>query len=151
MAGEKISCPHCGKITDKYHTPSPTVDIIIETGAGIVLINRKNPPYGWAIPGGFVDYGESVEHAAIREAKEETGLNVRLTGLLSVYSDPERDPRFHTISTVFTGTAEGMPVGLDDAVEARVFSPDNLPEPLAFDHAKILADYMVKKTTSTKD
>ena len=151
MAGEKISCPHCGKITDKYLTPSPTVDIIIETGAGIVLINRKNPPYGWAIPGGFVDYGESVEHAAIREAKEETGLDVRLTGLLGVYSDPERDPRFHTISTVFTGTAEGMPVGLDDAVEARVFSPDNLPEPLAFDHAKILTDYMVIKTTSTKD
>ena len=151
MAGEKISCPHCGKITDKYLTPSPTVDIIIETGAGIVLINRKNPPYGWAIPGGFVDYGESVEHAAIREAKEETGLDVRLTGLLGVYSDPERDPRFHTISTVFTGTAEGMLVGLDDAVEARVFSPDNLPEPLAFDHAKILADYMVIKTASTKD
>ena len=98
-----------------------------------------------------MDYGESVEHAAIREAKEETGLDVRLTGLLGVYSDPKRDPRFHTISTVFTGTAEGMPVGLDDAVEARVFSPDNLPEPLAFDHAKILADYMVKKTTSTKD
>jgi ADP-ribose pyrophosphatase YjhB (NUDIX family) len=151
MAGGKIICSNCGKITDKYLTPSPTVDIIIETGAGIVLIKRKNPPYGWAIPGGFVDYGESVEHAAKREAKEETGLDIRLTGLLGVYSAPERDPRFHTISTVFTGTAEGMPVGLDDATEARVFSPDNLPEPLAFDHAKILADYLMKKTASTKD
>jgi ADP-ribose pyrophosphatase YjhB (NUDIX family) len=149
MAGEKIICPHCGKITDKYLTPSPTVDIVIGSGTGIVLIKRKNPPYGWAIPGGFVDYGESVEHAAVREAKEETGLDVKLTGLLGVYSDPARDPRFHTISTVFMATAEGMPVGHDDAEEARVFQLDNLPEPLAFDHARILADYAARKTACT--
>jgi ADP-ribose pyrophosphatase YjhB (NUDIX family) len=149
MSGEKIICPHCGKTTDKYLTPAPTVDIIIETGEGIVLIKRRNPPYGWAIPGGFVDYGENVEHAALREAKEETGLDVSLTRLLGVYSDPARDPRFHTISTVFIGTAEGMPVGHDDAEEARVFSPDNLPEPLAFDHARILAYYCAQKAACT--
>lgn len=142
MATGKIICPHCGKNTGRYLTPAPTVDIIIETSGGIVLIRRKNLPYGWAIPGGFVDYGESVEHAAVREAKEETGLDVKLTGLLGVYSDPARDPRFHTISTVFTAKAEGLPVGQDDAEEARVFKLDALPEPLAFDHAKILGDYM---------
>jgi ADP-ribose pyrophosphatase YjhB (NUDIX family) len=146
MAAGKIICPHCGKTTDKYLTPSPTVDIIIETGGGIVLIKRKNPPYGWAIPGGFVDYGESVENAAIREAKEETGLDVQLTGLLGVYSDPARDPRFHTISAVFTGTAEGEPTGHDDAEEAHVFTLDSLPEPLAFDHTRILTDYAARKT-----
>jgi len=149
MAGGKIICPHCGKNTDKYLTPSPTVDVIIETCGGIVLIKRKNPPYGWAIPGGFVDYGESVEHAALREAKEETGLDVSLNKLLGVYSDPARDPRFHTISTVFTATAEGMPVGLDDAAEAGVFQLDSLPETLAFDHARILADYAALRTLRT--
>jgi ADP-ribose pyrophosphatase YjhB (NUDIX family) len=141
MAERKIICPHCGKDTGKYLTPAPTVDIIIETSGGIVLIRRNNPPHGWAIPGGFVDYGETVEHAAVREAKEETGLDVKLTGLLGVYSDPARDPRFHTISTVFTAKAEGVPAGHDDAAEARIFSLDALPEPLAFDHAGILGDY----------
>ncbi len=147
MAGRKIICPHCGKDTGRYLTPAPTVDIIIETSGGIVLIRRKNPPYGWAIPGGFVDYGESVEHAAVREAKEETGLDVKLTGLLGVYSDPARDPRFHTISTVFIAKAEGIPVGLDDAAEAQIFTLDALPEPLAFDHAKILGDYSAVKSS----
>ena len=142
--GITIICQHCRKDTGKYLTPSPTVDIIIETAGGIVLIKRKNPPPGWAIPGGFVDYGESVEAAALREAKEETGLDVKLTGLLGVYSDPVRDPRFHTISTVFIATAEGIPKGLDDAAEAMVFSIDDLPEPIAFDHARILADYAKK-------
>jgi len=94
-----------------------------------------------------VDYGESVEHAAVREAKEETGLDVKLTGLLGVYSDPVRDPRFHTISTVFIAKAEGVPVGLDDAAEAQVFTLEVLPEPLAFDHARILADYSARKTS----
>ncbi len=145
MSGQKIICPHCGKTTDRYLSPSPTVDVIIETGGGIVLIKRKNPPHGWAIPGGFVDYGESVEQAAIREAKEETGLDVCLSGLIGVYSDPARDPRFHTISTVFTATAEGMPEGLDDAAEACVFKLNDLPGPLAFDHARILADYAARK------
>lgn len=122
------------------------MDIIIELSeGGIVLIRRANPPHGWAIPGGFVDYGESVENAAVREAAEETGLDVKLTRLLGVYSDPERDPRQHTISTVFVAEASGTPVGLDDAAEAAVFTEDNLPEDIAFDHRKILSDYFSSK------
>jgi len=126
----------------EFRNPFPTADIIIEIdGAGIVLIKRKNPPHGWAIPGGFVDYGESVEAAAIREAKEETSLDVELTRLLGVYSDPDRDPRFHTVSTVFVARASGTPIGQDDAAEARVFTRDDLPDDLAFDHRSILDDY----------
>ncbi len=126
----------------EFRNPFPTADIIIEIdGAGIVLIKRKNPPHGWAIPGGFVDYGESVEAAAVREAKEETSLDVELTRLLGVYSDPDRDPRFHTVSTVFVARASGTPIGQDDAAEARVFTRDNLPDDLAFDHRSILDDY----------
>jgi ADP-ribose pyrophosphatase YjhB (NUDIX family) len=121
--------------------PFPTVDIIIEVEGGIVLIERKNPPHGWAIPGGFVDYGETVEAAAVREAKEETGLDVRLTGLLGVYSDPSRDPRHHTISTVFFASATGQPIADDDAVDAGVFTEDTLPNDIVFDHREILADY----------
>ena len=124
-----------------FRNPLPTVDIIIEVADGIVLIERRNPPYGWAIPGGFVDYGESVESCAVREAREETGLDVRLTDLLYVYSRPDRDPRHHTLTTVFLATAEGQPVAADDAKSASVFGPRNLPEPLVFDHAGILADY----------
>ena len=125
----------------QYRNPFPTVDIIIEVEGGIVLIKRKNPPPGWAIPGGFVDYGESVEAAAVREAKEETGLEVKLVSLLGVYSDPRRDPRSHTISTVFVATAQGVPVADDDAADAGVFTQSNLPEEIAFDHRKILEDY----------
>ena len=125
----------------EYRNPFPTVDIIIEVEGGIVLIERKNPPHGWAIPGGFVDYGETVEAAAVREAKEETGLDVRLTRLLGVYSDPERDPRSHTISTVFTAIAGGQPVADDDAADAGVFTEDTLPENIVFDHREILNDY----------
>ena len=121
--------------------PYPTVDIIIEVEGGIVLIERKNPPHGWAIPGGFVDYGETVEAAAMREAREETGLVVQLTGLLGVYSDPSRDPRSHTISTVFVASAAGRPVADDDAADAGVFTEDTLPEDIAFDHREILRDY----------
>jgi ADP-ribose pyrophosphatase YjhB (NUDIX family) len=121
--------------------PFPTVDIIIEVEGGIVLIERKNPPYGWAIPGGFVDYGEKVEDAAVREAREETSLNVELTRLLGVYSDPSRDPRSHTISTVFVATAEGLPVAADDAADAGVFTENSLPINIVFDHREILADY----------
>ena len=124
-----------------YRNPLPTVDIIIETEGGIVLIERKNPPFGWAIPGGFVDYGESVEVCALREAREETGLDVRLTDLLYVYSRPDRDPRHHTLTTVFLATAEGQPVAADDAQSAGVFGQQTLPEPIVFDHASILADY----------
>lgn len=126
-----------------YRNPFPAVDVIIRQQAPnrIVLVRRKNPPHGWALPGGFVEYGESLTTAAVREAKEETGLDVTLTRLLHIYSAPDRDPRQHVISAVFVGDAEGTPVGADDAAEARVFSLTDLP-PLAFDHAKILADYV---------
>ena len=129
----------------EYRNPVPTVDIIIEIKDGgekkIVLIERKNPPAGWAIPGGFVDYGESLEDAARREAKEETGLDVTLVRQFHTYSDPARDPRRHTMSTVFIATAKGKPEGADDALRAELFSLDKLPSPLAFDHARILDDY----------
>ena len=124
-----------------HRNPLPTVDIIIEVKGGIVLIERKNPPYGWAIPGGFVDYGESVEDCAVREAREETGLNIRLNDLLYVYSRPDRDPRHHTLTTVFIATADGLPIAADDAKAASVFSAQTLPASLAFDHADILSDY----------
>ncbi len=124
-----------------HRNPLPTVDIIIEVKGGIVLIERKNPPYGWAIPGGFVDYGESVEDCAVREAREETGLNIRLKDLLYVYSRPDRDPRHHTLTTVFIATADGQPVAGDDAKAAGVFHAHRLPAPLVFDHAEILVDY----------
>jgi len=123
-------------------TPLATVDIIIETGGGIVLVRRRNPPHGWALPGGFVDPGESVAQAARREAKEETGLDVELTELLGVYSDPKRDPRgLFTASTVFIGRAAGQPTGGDDAAEARVVALDALPPDIAFDHPTIIDDY----------
>ena len=128
-------------MSETYRNPLPTVDIIIEVKGGIVLIERKNPPHGWAIPGGFVDYGESVEACAVREAREETSLNIRLKDLLYVYSRTERDPRHHTITTVFIATADGMPVAADDASAAGVFSALTLPAPLVFDHAEILSDY----------
>lgn len=136
-----MPCPFCGREIERYKNPVPTVDIIIETNGGIVLIKRKNPPYGWALPGGFVDYGESLEQAAIREAKEETSLDAELISQLGAYSDPSRDPRQHTISVVFRARANGTPHAADDALEAGVFTRDNLPENLAFDHAKILKDY----------
>lgn len=129
-------------MTGKYKNPLPTVDIIIELkGKGIVLIERKNPPLGWAIPGGFVDAGETLEAAAVREAFEETGLNVRLRAQFHAYSDPARDPRHHAISVVFIAEADGAPVARDDAKAAGVFTEDTLPPVLAFDHARILKDY----------
>jgi len=116
------------------------VDIIIEIKGGIVLIERKNKPFGWALPGGFVDYGESLEQAAVREALEETGLQINLKQQFKTYSAPNRDPRQHTISTVFIATADGSLYAGDDASKADIFIKRNLP-PLAFDHEKILADY----------
>ena len=123
-----------------WKNPIPTVDVIIRVAGGVVLVRRKNPPLGWALPGGFVDVGETLEAAAAREALEETGLVVRLERQFHTYSDPARDPRRHTISTVFLAVADGSPRGGDDAAEARVFPVDALPE-LVFDHAQILADY----------
>ena len=130
--------------------PLPTVDIIIETGGGVVLIERKNPPHGWAIPGGFVDYGESLKRAAVREAREETSLDVRLVEQFHTYSDPRRDPRHHTITTVYIATAEGDPRGEDDAKSAGVFREDNLPAPIVFDHPQILRDYFHYKKTGKR-
>jgi ADP-ribose pyrophosphatase YjhB (NUDIX family) len=127
-----------------YRNPTPTVDIIIEIGDAIVLIERRNPPYGWALPGGFVDYGESYEKAAVREAEEETGLSVTDLRQFHTYSDPDRDPRQHTASTVFIGISNGKPKAGDDAAKAELFTLENLPK-LAFDHARILADYSATK------
>jgi len=129
----------------EYRNPLLTVDIIIECQGGIVLIERKNPPLGWALPGGFVDYGESLESAAAREALEETSLAVKLLEQFHTYSDPNRDPRHHTVSTVFIATAQGSPVAADDAVKADIYFPNNLPAPLAFDHSTILNDYFQYK------
>jgi 8-oxo-dGTP diphosphatase len=126
--------------------PPIAADVIIEIGGRIVLIERKNYPPGFAIPGGFVDVGETVEAAAIREMREETGLDVELLDLLGIYSRPDRDPRGHTISVVYVGRAQGKPRGDDDAKSADLFSLDALPSPLAFDHAEILADYARYKT-----
>ena len=133
-------CPSCNATVREWKNPVPTVDIIIEVKGEIVLIERKNEPFGWALPGGFVDYGESLESAAAREALEETGLSVNNLKQFRAYSDPTRDPRQHTISVVFTATADSEPVAGDDAKSAKLFSKDNLP-PLCFDHAKILTDY----------
>ena len=144
MAAETADiCPHCGR--ERGRAPEPTVDVVVhEASRGVVLVHRRYPPLGWALPGGFVEYGETVEAAAVREALEETGLRVVLTGLLGVYSDPGRDARRHTISTVFTAEAEeyGDLTGGDDAAEARFFPLDGLPLPLAFDHGRILDDFM---------
>lgn len=126
-------------------TPVLAADAIIELvnqpGRPIVLIERKNPPYGWAIPGGFVDVGETLEAATIREAKEETSLNVELTALLGIYSNPARDSRQHTVTAIYVAESSGTPVAADDAKNVGVFSLDNLPQPLAFDHALVLEDY----------
>jgi ADP-ribose pyrophosphatase YjhB (NUDIX family) len=138
---ESLLCPHCGKPVERYRNPFPTVDIIIEIADRIVLIRRKNPPHGWALPGGFVDYGESLEQAALREAKEETSLDVRLICQLGAYSEPNRDPRQHTISIVFRAKAQGIPKAGDDAMDIGLFNKANLPEQLAFDHSLILEDY----------
>lgn len=142
MAFDTISCPSCGADIVRYRNPFPTVDIIIEQQGKVLLIKRKNPPYGWALPGGFVDYGESLEQAAVREAREETSLEVSNLRLLGCYSDPSRDNRFHTISTVFMAQATGTPQAADDATELAFFSPDDLPSPLCFDHSRIIEDYL---------
>jgi len=131
-------------------TPLLTVDIIIELhdchDRPIVLIERRYPPHGWAFPGGFVDVGESVEQAAVREAKEETGLDVVLVRLLGCYSDPARDPRGHTASVVYIAHAKGSPKAADDAINILVCTPERAPQPLAFDHALIMSDYILNRS-----
>lgn len=135
-------CPHCNKSTLRYRNPFPTVDVIIQIEDKILLIERVNPPYGWALPGGFVDYGESLEDAAIREAREETGLVITNLRQFRAYSDPDRDPRQHNISVVFTAEANGSPKAGDDAKNVQLFPLHNLPTPLCFDHTRIVNDYI---------
>lgn len=123
----------------------PTVDAIIEYGGGIVLVERRNPPSGWALPGGFVDYGESLESAVVREAREETNLRLEDLRQLHSYSDPGRDRRMHTITTVFTARGVGELRAGDDAGRVKVFRSDELPMSMAFDHRAILEDYLTRR------
>ncbi len=137
-------CPNCGR-TWPRRNPLLTVDVIIEMEdkpGSIVLVSRRNEPLGWALPGGFVDYGETVEAAAARETREETGLAAVDLREFRAYSDPSRDPRGHTVSIVFTAKAAGAPRGGDDARIAQVFASDDLPEAIVFDHRTIIEDYL---------
>lgn len=133
-------------IVNKLKSPFVTVDAIIELKEGIVVIKRSNPPFGWALPGGFVDYGESLEAAVAREAKEETGLDIFAVKQFHTYSDPDRDPRFHTIGTVFTARAKGTPKAGDDAAGVKIISFKQAARlDFAFDHKKIILDYISSK------
>lgn len=127
-----------------HKSPSLAIDVIINYKRGVVLIKRRNPPFGWALPGGFVDYGERVEDAARREMREETSLELEGLRLFGVYSEPERDPRGHVVSVVFTAKGKGEVKSGDDAKEVGIFEKDNLPEDIAFDHREILMDYFLK-------
>jgi len=136
----------------KYRNPLVTVDIIIEINDGIVLIERANPPHGWALPGGFVDYGESLEAAAVREAREETSLDIRIEEQFHAYSTPDRDPRHHTVTTVFIAQSQGKPKAADDAKAMDIFNKNTMPHPIVFDHEKIIGDYFrYKKGEMKKD
>jgi len=141
----EISCPKCKTAVTVFRNPFPTADVVIYTaGRGIVLVERAKPPHGWALPGGFIEYGESAESAAVREAREETGLDVQLTGLLGVYSKPGRDPRHHTLTVVYTAVTmnpDALEAG-DDAAKAVFYPLDGLPQNIAFDHGQIIADFI---------
>jgi ADP-ribose pyrophosphatase YjhB (NUDIX family) len=141
MARKTIQCPNCKKELRFSESHSYRRYYHRNRIQGVILIKRKNPPYGWAIPGGFVDYGEPLEEAAVREAKEETSLDVKLIKQFHTYSDPKRDPRHHSISTVYIGRGKGKPKAKDDAIEIGVFNESNLPDEIAFDHRSILMDY----------
>ena len=139
-------CPSCGYEETEYKNPYPTVDIIIKVFEksifkGIVLVFRKNYPQCWALPGGFIDYGESAEKAAFREALEETNLKIANLRQFKVYSEPDRDPRKHTITTAFIADAEEEPKAGDDAEKVKVFPESEIPGDLAFDHNKIISDF----------
>jgi ADP-ribose pyrophosphatase YjhB (NUDIX family) len=150
-AKDGLRCPQCETVVREYCNPFPTVDIIIEQDEGIVLILRRNEPRQWAIPGGFCDYGESLEEAAVREAREETGLEVELIEQFHTYSDPRRDPRQHNITTVYIARAIGGTLqAQDDAQDIGIFSEDDLPPQLAFDHDEILKDYFLYKKTGSR-
>lgn len=146
MAFDTLTCPNCSSAVKIYKNPIPTVDIIIEIENGIVLIERKNEPKGWALPGGFVDYGETLEDAAVREAFEETSIRITALRLLGCYSDPARDKRQHNISTVFIAKGSGIPNAGDDAASVELFPLDKLPQNLCFDHGLIIRDYLQKKS-----
>ncbi|MBU1920863.1 NUDIX hydrolase [bacterium] len=133
-----IKCDRCGNEVEAYRNPFPTVDIAVIRAGKILLIERKNPPAGWALPGGFVDYGESAEAAAVRELQEETGLRANNLRLFGVYSEPGRDPRFHTLSVVYLADAEGEARAGDDAGRAAWFEFSGLPAQIAFDHRQII-------------
>jgi len=138
----RVSCPHCGAPVRELPYPPCTVDAVIEPSPGhVVLVHRRFEPLGWALPGGFVEVGETLEAACKREVAEETGLQIEGMRQLHTYSDPARDPRHHTITTVFVGRAIGTPRAGDDAERVGVFSFDTLPHPLCFDHRSILEDF----------
>jgi len=133
-------CPHCGNPVELYRNPFPTADSVVIRQGHVLLVERRAYPYGWALPGGFIDYGESAETAAMRELQEETGLKAQSLTLLGVYSAPGRDPRFHTLTVAFRVEAEGEAVAGDDAAAVRWWPLDALPDQIAFDHRQILSD-----------
>jgi ADP-ribose pyrophosphatase YjhB (NUDIX family) len=149
MTSLEIKCPSCGTPVETYRNPFPTVDVIVMRGGDILLIERKNFPEGWALPGGFIDYGESAEHAAARELHEETGLRVKSLILLGVYSAPGRDPRFHTLTVAYMGEADGTLRAGDDAGDARWWPSDDLPQQMAFDHRQIVLDAVNRVRTAS--
>ena len=147
MTAFEKKCPNCGTSVEVYRNPFPTVDVIVIRESTVLLIERKNFPEGWAIPGGFVDYGESAEAAAARELMEETGLRVRGMELLGVYSAPGRDPRFHTLTVVYMAEADGEMSAGDDARDAKWWPTNDLPDRIAFDHRQIIEDALARRSS----
>ncbi|MBN1826951.1 MAG: NUDIX hydrolase [Candidatus Eisenbacteria bacterium] len=147
MSKESKRCPHCGGEVERYRNPFPTVDLILmdQNETGLWLVERRNPPKGWALPGGFVDYGEDLPEAAAREGREETNLEVEILGQFRAYGDPGRDPRFHTVTVVYAAHGRGEAKGGDDALRARFFLWGALPETMAFDHREIIADWLAER------